>query len=46
VTEPSAAEITRMREMTKPALAKFASDGHEKVIADLQAELEKVRAQK
>ncbi|HVL77345.1 MAG TPA: TRAP transporter substrate-binding protein [Noviherbaspirillum sp.] len=46
VTEPSEAEIARMRELSKPALLKFANAGHGALINELQAELEKVRKQK
>ncbi|MGH8808963.1 MAG: TRAP transporter substrate-binding protein [Noviherbaspirillum sp.] len=36
-------ELERMREMVRPAIQKFASDGHVKLVKDLQSELEKVR---
>jgi TRAP-type C4-dicarboxylate transport system substrate-binding protein len=43
VTVVSDKELERMREKSRPAMQKFASDGHVKLIKDLQSDLEKVR---
>ncbi|TFW09540.1 TRAP transporter substrate-binding protein [Oxalobacteraceae bacterium OM1] len=43
VTVVSDKEIERMQETTRQATQKFASEGHVKLVKDLQAELEKVR---
>ncbi|HSD37981.1 MAG TPA: TRAP transporter substrate-binding protein [Rhodocyclaceae bacterium] len=40
MTEP---ELARMRATTKPAVDKFAADGHAQVVKDLDAELAKIR---
>lgn len=37
------AEVARLRATTKPAIDKFAADGHAQVVKDLQAELAKLR---
>ncbi len=39
----SDAEVARLRATTKPAIDKFAGDGHAQVVKDLQAELAKLR---
>jgi tripartite ATP-independent transporter DctP family solute receptor len=39
----SDAEVARLRATTKPAIDKFAADGHAQVVKDLQAELAKLR---
>jgi TRAP-type transport system periplasmic protein len=39
----SEAELARMRATTKPAVDKFAADGHAEVVKDLEAELAKIR---
>jgi tripartite ATP-independent transporter DctP family solute receptor len=39
----SDAELARMRATTKPAVDKFAADGHAQVVKDLDAELAKIR---
>jgi tripartite ATP-independent transporter DctP family solute receptor len=36
-------EIARMRELSKPAVQKFANDGHGPLVKQLQADLEKLR---
>ena len=36
-------EIARMRELSKPAIQKFANDGHGPLVKQLQADLEKLR---
>lgn len=36
-------EIARMRELSKPAIQKFANDGHSPLVKQLQADLEKLR---
>jgi tripartite ATP-independent transporter DctP family solute receptor len=36
-------EINRMRELSKPAIQKFANDGHAPLVKQLQADLEKLR---
>ena len=43
VTVVSDKELERMREKSRPAMQKFAADGHVKLIKDLQSDLEKVR---
>lgn len=43
VTVVSDKEIDRMREKVKPAVDKFAADGHTKLVSDLQADLAKMR---
>ena len=43
VTVVSDKELERMREKSRPAMQKFASDGHVKLIKDLQSDLEKIR---
>lgn len=43
ITEISNAELARMRATTTPAVTKFANDGHQQVVKDLQAEIAKVR---
>ncbi|KJV09231.1 ABC transporter substrate-binding protein, partial [Elstera litoralis] len=43
INELPPAELQRMREKVKPAYDKFAADGGAQVLADLQAELAKVR---
>lgn len=48
ITEPSPAEIARMRDLSKPAMTKFAgaSPTNAALVTELQAELDKVRKQK
>ncbi|OIQ67736.1 hypothetical protein GALL_506820 [mine drainage metagenome] len=43
VTVVSDKELARMRDVAKPAMAKFAADGHEQLVKDLQAELAQIR---
>ena len=43
ITIVSDAELARMRATTTVAVAKFATDGHEQLVKDLQAELVKIR---
>jgi TRAP-type transport system periplasmic protein len=43
VTVVNDKEIGRMRELSKPAMQKFASDGHVDLIKELQHELETMR---
>jgi len=43
VTVVSDKELGRMREKSRPAMQKFAADGHVKLIKDLQGDLEKIR---
>lgn len=43
VTVVNDKELERMREKARPAMQKFASDGHVKLIKDLQGDLEKLR---
>lgn len=43
VTELSADELARMREKAKPAAERFAAEGGAEVLAELQAELAKIR---
>ncbi|HEU4373587.1 MAG TPA: TRAP transporter substrate-binding protein [Telluria sp.] len=43
VTVVSDKEIARMRELSKPAVQKFANDGHGPLVKELQTDLEKLR---
>jgi len=43
VTVVSDKELGRMREMVRPAMQKFAADGHVKLIKELQSDLEAIR---
>jgi TRAP-type C4-dicarboxylate transport system substrate-binding protein len=36
-------EIDRMRELSRPAIQKFANDGHAPLVKQLQSDLEKLR---
>ncbi len=43
VTVVSDKELARMRDLAKPAMAKFAADGHQKLVEQMQADLAKLR---
>jgi hypothetical protein len=46
VVELSPAEVTRLRDKTKPVVEKFTKDINEAVVKDLYAEIEKARGKK
>lgn len=43
VTVVSDKQLARMRALAKPEMAKFAADGHQKLVAEIQADLAKLR---